>query len=115
MLVARRCTVIRRWGGASGAIAALIALAAGLSLLQGREHLFRAGPLAIPAWVLLVVNAGLQLSWQMPHQNPQDTSWPAQRLWSSPWWWGTLAGMAWALITRADEWLTTLLRAGAAS
>ena len=110
VLVGRRYGVSRSWGGASGAVAALIALAAVLSLLQGQPHSFRLGELAIPAWVLLLVNAGLQLSWQLPRQDLQDGSRPLQRLWSSTWWWGTLAGAAWALITRASELLGPLLK-----
>jgi membrane associated rhomboid family serine protease len=111
LLMARLWGVNRRWGGASGAIAALTALAATLSLLQGRELAFAAGPLRIPAWVLLVVFGGIQLSWLLPRQGSDDTSRPLQRLWSSPWWWGSLAGCGWGLITRAGELLTPLLRA----
>lgn len=113
LLVARRRGVDRRWGGASPAIAALTAMAATLSLLQGQELRFSAGPLTIPAWVLMVVNAGLQLSWQLPRSSPDDPSRPVERLWCSPWWWGSLGGVAWALITRSGELLAPLLKAGA--
>ncbi|KEF43119.1 MAG: hypothetical protein ER33_02645 [Cyanobium sp. CACIAM 14] len=103
VLVARRARVLRQWDGASGPIAALIALAASLSLLHWRVHTFAAGPVAIPAWVLLVVYGALQLGGQLPRRDPQDTSSPMARLWSSPWWWGTVLGAGWALLTRAQE------------
>jgi hypothetical protein len=103
VLVARRARVLRHWDGASGPIAALIALAVALSLLHWKVHPFVVGPVEIPAWVLLVVYGALQLGWQLPRRDPQDTSTPTARLWSSPWWWGTLLGTAWALVTRAQE------------
>jgi membrane associated rhomboid family serine protease len=103
VLVARRARVLRQWDGASGPIAALIALAATLSLLHWRVHPFTLGAVAIPAWVLLVVYGAVQLGWQLPRRDPQDTSTPMDRLWSSPWWWGTLLGAGWALVTRAQE------------
>ena len=103
VLVARQARVLRQWDGASGPIAALISLGAVLSLLQWRVHHFALGPLSIPAWVLLVVYGAIQLGWQLPRHDPQDTSTPMDRLWSSPWWWGTLLGAAWALFTRAQE------------
>jgi len=103
VLVARRARVLRQWDGASGPIAALIALAAALSLLHWKVHPFVLGPVEIPAWVLLVVNGAVQLGWQLPRRDPQDTSSPMARLWSSPWWWGTVLGTAWALVTRAQE------------
>jgi membrane associated rhomboid family serine protease len=103
VVVARQSSVPRRWNGASGPIAALIALAAALSLLHWRVLHFPVGPVAIPAWVLLVVYGALQLGWQLPRRDPEDTSTPAARLWSSSWWWGTLLGVGWALITRLLE------------
>lgn len=103
VLVARRFRVLRQWDGASGPIAALIALACTLSLLHWKVHPFRLDPVDIPAWVLLVVYGALQLGWQLPRRDPQDTSTPLARLLSSPWCWGTLAGIAWALVTRAQE------------
>lgn len=115
LLMARLRGVPRRWCGASGAIGALTALAAGLSLLQGRELAFAAGPFRIPAWVLLVIYGGLQLSWQLPSQGPDDPSRPAERLWSSPWWWGTLTGLLWALISWSSNLLQPLLRGGPAA
>jgi hypothetical protein len=103
VLVARRVRVLRQWDGASGPIAALIALACTLSLLHWRVHPFPVGQVQFPAWVLLVVYGALQLGWQLPRRDPQDTSTPLARLLSSPWCWGTLAGIAWALVTRAQE------------
>ncbi len=103
VLVAGRARVLRQWDGASGPIAALIALAAVLSLLHWKVHPFVLGPVEIPAWVLLVVYGAVQLGWQLPRRDPQDTSSPMARLWSSPWWWGTVLGTAWALVTRAQE------------
>ena len=93
---------LRRWGGAAGPVASLISLAACLSLLQWRELGFRLGlpgQLSVPAWVLLVVYASLQLAWQLPPTSVDDTSRPGDRLWSSTWWWGTLLGSGWGLLT----------------
>jgi hypothetical protein len=103
VLVARRARVLRQWDGASGPAAGLIALACTLSLLHWKVHPFVVGEVDIPAWVLLVVYGALQLGWQLPRRDPQDTSTPLARLLSSPWCWGTLAGVAWALVTRAQE------------
>ncbi|MBW4530694.1 MAG: rhomboid family intramembrane serine protease [Aphanothece saxicola GSE-SYN-MK-01-06B] len=103
VLVARRARVLRQWDGASGPIAALIALASALSLLHWKAHPFVVGPVEIPAWVLLVIFGAVQLGWQLPRRDPQDSSSPKARLWSSPWWWGTVLGTAWALVTRAQE------------
>jgi len=103
VLVARRARVLRQWDGASGPIAGLIALACTLSLLHWKVHPFPVGEVDFPAWVLLVVYGALQLGWQLPRRDPQDTSTPLARLLSSPWCWGTLAGVAWALVTRAQE------------
>ena len=103
VLVARRARVLRQWDGASGPIAALIALASALSLLHWKAHPFVVGPVEIPAWVLLVIFGAVQLGWQLPRRDPEDSSSPTARLWSSPWWWGTLLGTAWALVTRAQE------------
>lgn len=95
--------VPRRWSGSSGPISALIALAAGLSLLQGRVLRFESPVLAIPAWVLLLVYGALQLGWQLPRTDPEDPSTPVQRLLSIPWTWGLLFGLAWALISWLRE------------
>jgi hypothetical protein len=98
-LLARRFGVFKVWGGAAGAISALIALAASLSLLQWRVLDFRNGPLVVPAWVLLLVYGALQLSWQLPRRDPQESSGPLLRLFSSPWWWGLVLGVSWGLLT----------------
>ncbi|MCP9858365.1 MULTISPECIES: rhomboid family intramembrane serine protease [unclassified Cyanobium] len=103
VLVARRARVLRHWDGASGPIAAVIALASVLSLLHWKAHPFVVGAVEIPAWVLLVVFGAVQLGWQLPRRDPQDSSSPMARLWSSPWCWGTVLGTAWALVTRAQE------------
>ncbi|MFM8277975.1 MAG: rhomboid family intramembrane serine protease [Cyanobium sp.] len=95
----------RRWGGAAGPVAALIGLAACLSLLHWRELGFRLGwpePLSVPAWVLLVVYASLQLAWQLPRRSAADASRPGDRLWSSTWWWGSVLGAGWGLLS----WVT---------
>jgi membrane associated rhomboid family serine protease len=98
-LVAQRCGISRQWSGASGAISALVGLAAGLSLLQGRSLGFAMGALTIPAWVLLLVYGALQLGWQLPRQDPQERSAPLQRLLASSCSWGLLLGLIWALIS----------------
>ena len=104
-LGASRWGVLRVWSGASGAISALIALAAGLSLLHWRAFSFESVGLEIPAWVLLLVYGALQLGWQLPRQDPEEPSTPWQRLLSSCWGWGLLLGLGWALITRIRELL----------
>lgn len=103
---ARRWNVPRQWSGSAGALSALIALAASLSLLHWREHAFRAAGLAIPAWVLLLVYGALQLGWQLPRLDPQDPadgSRPLQRLLSSQWWWGLVLGSGWGLLSWARQ------------
>jgi len=105
VIVARRFGVIRRWSGAAGPISALIALAAGLSLLHWRAMAFSTPLFSIPAWVLLLINGALQLSWQLP-RHPDDTaSRPWQRLLSSSWGWGLILGLGWALVSRVRELL----------
>jgi len=101
--LAQRWGVQRRWSGASGAVSALIALAAGLSLLRWRELGFSSLGLSIPAWVLLLVYGALQLGWQLPRQG-DDESTPLQRLLSSSWAWGLMGGLGWALVS----WLGAL-------
>ena len=103
--LAQRWGVARRWSGASGPISALIALAAGLSLLHWREIRFTESPLAIPAWVLLLVYGALQLGWQLPRQAEDEHSQPLQRLLSSSWAWGLLLGLAWAGVSRLKDLL----------
>jgi membrane associated rhomboid family serine protease len=104
-MMARRFGVIRTWSGSSGAISGLIALAASLSLLHWREHSFTAAGLSIPAWVLLLVYGALQLGWQLPRQDPADSSQPLQRLLSCQWGWGLVLGALWALISWGQELL----------
>lgn len=109
---ARRRLQAGVWDGATGAVAALIALAAGLSLLQWRPVRFPAGPLELPAWVLLLTYGALQLGWVLPRLEPGERSAPVQRLLRSSWCWGTVLGLAWALLTRLGQllgpWLETL-------
>lgn len=105
VLCAARWGVTRQWSGAAGAISAMVALAAGLSLLHWRVFSFSNGELSIPAWVLLLVYGVLQLGWQLPRQNQQEHSTPVQRLLSSSWGWGLLLGLFWAVITRVKELL----------
>jgi membrane associated rhomboid family serine protease len=111
-LLTRRLGVSQRqWCGATGAIAALISLAAILSLLRWQELGFRVGSESIPAWVLLVVYGALQLGWQLPRSTPTDHSRPIERLWCSTWWWGTLLGLAWGLLTWGSDLAQTPLKA----
>jgi hypothetical protein len=98
-LVAAHFGISRQWSGAAGPLGALVGLAAGMSLLQGRALAFELGPLTIPAWVLLLVCSALQLGWQLPRQNPDEQSQPWQRLLASTWSWGLLLGLGWALIS----------------
>ena len=104
-ICAMRWRVMRRWSGASGAISALIALAAGLSLLHWRVFSFESAGLTIPAWVLLLVYSALQLGWQLPRQDPYERSTALQRLLCSSWGWGLLLGLLWAVVTRIRELL----------
>lgn len=104
-LVAQRLTVRRRWSGASGPLMALVGLASGLSLLQGRPLGFMVGPLSLPAWVVLLVYGALQLRWVLPSQDREETTGPQQRLLASTACWGLLLGLAWALISRLRELL----------
>lgn len=102
--LAQRWGVERRWSGASGPVSALIALAAGLSLLRWRELGFASLGLSIPAWVLLLVVGALQLGWQLPRQGDDGSSTPLRRLLCSHWAWGLIWGLAWALVS----WLGAL-------
>jgi membrane associated rhomboid family serine protease len=104
-VMAQRFGVARTWSGASGAISALIALGASLSVLHWRQLSFNAGPIAIPAWVLLLVYRALQLGWQLPRQNDGDASRPLERLLSCQWWWGLVLGVLWGLISWGQSWL----------
>ena len=105
VVLAQRFGVRRRWSGAAGPISALIALAAGLSLLHWRSMAFDTPLFPIPAWVLLLVVGALQLSWQLPRQAGERTSRPWQRLLCTSWTWGLLLGLSWALISRVRELL----------
>lgn len=111
VLLARRWLRFARWDGATGAVAALIALATGVSLLHWRPVSFPFGVLTVPVWVLFVVYGVLQLGWILPRQHPEETAPPRQRLLCSCWWWGTSWGLLWALLTRLQEWAEPLLRA----
>jgi membrane associated rhomboid family serine protease len=104
-LIAHRSGVRRRWSGASGPLSALIALAAGLSLLHWRAMTFATPLAAIPAWVLLLIYGALQLSWQLPRNPGDHHSTPWQRLLSSSWGWGLILGLSWAVISRVRELL----------
>ena len=105
VVLAQRFGVRRRWSGAAGPISALIALAAGLSLLHWRAMAFDTPLFAIPAWVLLLVVGALQLSWQLPRQAGERSSTPWQRLLCSSWTWGLVFGLGWAVISRVRELL----------
>jgi len=111
VLLARRWLRSAWWDGATGAVAALIALATGVSLLQWRPVSFSFGILTVPIWVLFVVYGALQLGWVLPRQHPEETAPPRQRLLCSCWWWGTCFGLLWALLTRLQDWVEPLLRA----
>ena len=90
------------WGGASGAVGALVGLAVGLSLLRWRVIGFAIGEITVPAWVLLVVVGSLQLAWILPRAHPGDPGRPGQRLLASPWWWGLMLGLGWAVVSWAS-------------
>lgn len=117
-LVQPNGTQTRRWGGSSGAVGALIGLGGSLSLLQGRDLGYTIGPLSIPAWVLLLIYAGLQLSWQTRERHQEaEAGVPADRwgeLLASPWCWGLLFGAGWALLSWLQQLLDTLQSAAQA-
>jgi len=100
----------QNWGGASGAVGALVGLAVGLSLLRWRVIGFSIGEITIPAWVLLVVVGSLQLAWILPRAHPGDPGRPGQRLLASPWWWGLMLGLGWALVSWGSLLLQGWLR-----
>lgn len=108
-------------GGASGAVASLIALGVGLSLLQGRQLSYGFGPLTVPAWVLLLISAGFELSWMAhtaDHASGEAAAssataatertpplWSGRQLLSQPWSWGLLLGLSWAAASKSAEFL----------
>lgn len=117
-------------GGASGAVASLIALGVGLSLLQGQQLSYGFGPLSIPAWVLLLLDATLELTW-LAHgpgtataaqetqekgpalaPGPSARPWNRRQLLSQPWSWGLLLGAGWAVTIRLQQLLVELQQAG---
>ena len=98
------------WGGASGAVGALVGLAVGLSLLRWRVIGFSLGQITVPAWVLLVVAGSLQLAWILPRSHPGDPGRPGQRLLASTWWWGLMLGLGWALVSWGSLLLQGWLR-----
>lgn len=108
VLLARRWLRKGLWDGASGAVAALISLAAGVSLLSWRSIDFAFTVLTVPSWVLFVVYGAIQMMWVLPRRSRQDRSWPLQRLACSCWWWGTVFGLLWAFASRLREWATPL-------
>ena len=95
----------RQWSGGAGPISALIALAAGLSLLHGQPLTFHTPLFSVPAWVLLLVNGALQLHWQLPSGGSDRSGTPLQRLLCSQWAWGLIFGLGWAVVTWAQELL----------
>jgi hypothetical protein len=83
-------------------VASLIGLGVGVSLLQGRSLGYSFGPLAIPAWVLLLIDASFELSWLAQERRDAGASlWSRQELLRQPWSWGLLLGLAWALLSQA--------------
>lgn len=111
VLLARRWLRRGLWDGASGAVAALISLAAGVSLLGWRSIDFPFLVFRVPSWVLFVVYGAIQMAWVLPRRSRQDRSLPLQRLLCSCWWWGTVFGLLWALISRLRVWATPLAQA----
>ena len=93
------------WSGGAGPVSALIALAAGLSLLHWKEVNLTTPLFSVPAWVLLLVVGALQLNWQLPSRGSSPASTPMQRLLCSQWAWGLLLGLAWAVVSRVRELL----------
>ncbi len=117
-------------GGSSAAVASLIGLGVGLSLLQGRQLSYTFGPLAIPVWVLLLIDASCELSWlaQRPSAGdgapaaerpgaapapaePAPALWNRRQLLSQPWTWGLLLGLSWAVVSRLQGLLLDMQQA----
>jgi membrane associated rhomboid family serine protease len=105
VILAARWRLQRQWSGAAGPISALIALAAGLSLLHWKQVDLVTPLFSVPAWVLLLVYGALQLNWQLPSGVGERSGTPLQRLLCSQWAWGLLLGLGWAVITRLREQL----------
>lgn len=105
VILAAHWRLRHHWSGAAGPISALIALAAGLSLLHWRLIDLRTPLFSVPAWVLLLVYGAVQLSWELPSSSPEGNGNPLQRALCSQWTWGLLLGLAWAAITRLQELL----------
>jgi membrane associated rhomboid family serine protease len=103
VILSARWRLQRQWSGSAGSISALIALAAGLSLLHGRALSFDTPLFSVPAWVLLLVVGALQLHWQLPSTEGERNGTPLQRLLGSQWAWGVLLGLSWALVTWGQE------------
>lgn len=102
---ARELGVGKRWGGAGGAVAALLSLAAGLSLLRWESLGFNLGPLQVPAWVLFGNYTIVQLAWIRPRHRGRPSKPLRQWVAGSTWLWGTAMGGGWALIS----WISGLL------
>jgi hypothetical protein len=109
-MVALWRTEEQAWDGASGAVSALITLAAALSLLQWRVISFAVGAVRIPAWVPLLVYGAVQLGWILPRRDEEDSSTPWDRLFSSQWFWGSVLGVSWAVITWGGRLIEELQR-----
>ncbi|MFM8260578.1 MAG: rhomboid family intramembrane serine protease [Vulcanococcus sp.] len=105
VLLAAHWRLQRRWSGAAGPVSALIALAAGLSLLHWKQLALSTPLFSVPAWVLLLVYGALQLNWQLPSSEGEPSGTPLQRLLCSQWAWGLLLGLAWAVVSRVREQL----------
>lgn len=105
VILSARWRLQRQWSGSAGPISALIALAAGLSLLHGRALSFDTPLFSVPAWVLLLVVGALQLHWQLPSADGARNGTPLQRLLGSQWAWGLIFGLGWALVTWGQELL----------
>ena len=110
VLLARRWLRAGVWDGATGAVAALIALAMGVSLLQWRPVSFPFGVLTVPVWVLFLVYGAIQMGWVLPRRVREERALPWQRLLCSCWFWGSAWGLIWALLTRLQVLLETLLQ-----
>ena len=105
VLLAAHWQLDRPWSGAAGPLSALIALAAGLSLLHWHQVDLATPLFSVPAWVLLLVYGALQLNWQLPVRDGEASGTPWQRLLCSQWAWGLLLGLAWAVVSRVREQL----------